>query len=183
MMKQTLKVASIALLGLLTTTAMAQQKPPRLVVYKFFDDQYRQGGFDYAYGGSSKGVTITKDGGYKSKSALNIKLDPSEYSGASICLYNEFFDLNKYMLDSKIEFMIKGKKGGESVKVGLLDDEVGDGKKTQVVLPMNKYIEGGAITTDWKKVSIPLVDFPDRGLLVAGSAPLARISAAISPAL
>ena len=164
MMKQTLKVASVFLLGMAVTAAMAQQKPPRLVVYKFFDEQYRQGGFDYAYGGTSKGVTITKEGGYKSKAALNIKLDPKEYSGASICLYNEFFDLNKYMLDSKIEFMIKGKKGGETVKVGLLDDEVGDGKKTQVVLPMNKYIEGGAITTDWKKVSIPLVDFPDRGL-------------------
>ena len=79
-------------------------------------------------------------------------------------MYNETFDLNKFMLDSKLEFMIKGKKGGEAVKVGLLDEEVSDGKKTQVVLPMNKYIQGGAVTTDWKKVSIPLVDFPDRGL-------------------
>ena len=163
MIKQTLKVASVILLGV-SVAAMAQPKKPKTVVYKFFDEQYRPGGFDYAYGGKSKGVTITKDGGYKSKAALNIKLDPKEYSGASICLYNEFFDLNKYMLDSKVEFMIKGKKGGEAVKVGLLDEEVSDGKKTQVVLPMNKYIEGGAVTTDWKKVSIPLVDFPDRGL-------------------
>ena len=163
MIKQTLKVASVILLGV-SVAAMAQPKKPKTVVYKFFDEQYRPGGFDYSYGGSSKGVTITKDGGYKSKAALNIKLDPKEYSGASICLYNEFFDLNKYMLDSKVEFMIKGKHGGEAVKVGLLDEEVSDGKKTQVVLPMNKYIEGGAVTTDWKKVSIPLVDFPDRGL-------------------
>ena len=163
MIKQTLKVASVILLGV-SVAAMAQPKKPKTVVYKFFDEQYRPGGFDYSYGGTSKGVTITKDGGYKSKAALNIKLDPKEYSGASICLYNEFFDLNKYMLDSKVEFMIKGKKGGEAVKVGLLDEEVSDGKKTQVVLPMNKYIEGGAVTTDWKKVSIPLVDFPDRGL-------------------
>ena len=163
MIKQTLKVASVILLGA-SVAAMAQPKKPKTVVYKFFDEQYRPGGFDYAYGGSSKGITITKDGGYKSKAALNIKLDPKEYSGASVCLYNEFFDLNKYMLDSKVEFMIKGKKGGEAVKIGLLDEEVSDGKKTQVVLPMNKYIEGGAVTTDWKKVSIPLVDFPDRGL-------------------
>ena len=163
MIKQTLKVASVILLGV-SVAAMAQPKKPKTVVYKFFDEQYRPGGFDYSYGGTSKGVTITKDGGYKSKAALNIKLDPKEYSGASICLYNEFFDLNKYMLDSKVEFMIKGKHGGEAVKVGLLDEEVSDGKKTQVVLPMNKYIEGGAVTTDWKKVSIPLVDFPDRGL-------------------
>ena len=163
MMKQTMKVAAIAAMGM-AVAVMAQPKQPKTVVYKFFDEQYRQGGFDYAYGGSSKGVTITKDGGYKSKAALNIKLDPKEYSGASICLYNEFFDLNKFMLDSKVEFMIKGKNGGENVKIGLLDEEVSDGKKTQVVLPMNKYIQGGAVTKDWKKVSIPLVDFPDRGL-------------------
>ena len=163
MIKQSLKVASVILLGV-SVAAMAQPKKPKTVVYKFFDEQYRQGGFDYAYGGKSKGITITKDGGYKSKAALHINLDPREYSGASICLYNEFFDLNKYMLDSKVEFMIKGKEGGENVKIGLLDEEVSDGKKTQVVLPMNKYIEGGAVTKDWKKVSIPLVDFPDRGL-------------------
>ena len=162
-MMKSLKVASIALLGL-AAVSMAQPKQPKAVVYKFFDEQYRQGGYDYSYGGTSKGVTITKDGGYKSKAALNIKLDPKEYSGASICLYNEFFDLNKYMLDSRIEFMIKGKNGGENVKIGLLDEEVSDGKKTQVVLPMNKYIQGGAVTKDWKKVVIPLVDFPDRGL-------------------
>lgn len=162
-MIKSLKVASIALLGL-AAVSMAQPKQPKAVVYKFFDEQYRQGGYDYSYGGTSKGVTITKDGGYKSKAALNIKLDPKEYSGASICLYNEFFDLNKYMLDSRIEFMIKGKNGGENVKIGLLDEEVSDGKKTQVVLPMNKYIQGGAVTKDWKKVVIPLVDFPDRGL-------------------
>ena len=163
MMKQTMKVAAIAAMGM-AVAVMAQPKQPKTVVYKFFDEQYRQGGFDYSYGGTSKGVTITKDGGYKSKAALNIKLDPKEYSGASICLYNEFFDLNKFMLDSKVEFMIKGKNGGENVKIGLLDEEVSDGKKTQVVLPMNKYIQGGAVTKDWKKVSIPLVDFPDRGL-------------------
>lgn len=164
MIKQTLKTAGVFLLGLTATAAMAQQKPPRLVVYKFFDEQYRQGGFDYSYGGKSKGVTITKDGGYKSKAALHIQLDPSDYSGSSICLYNETFDLNKYMLDSKLEFYIKGKEGGEQLKIGLLDEEVSDGKKTQVTLPINKYIQGGGVTKDWKKVSIPLVDFPDRGL-------------------
>lgn len=163
MKHQFLKATSLLFLGLATTAAMAQ-RPPRIVVYKMFDDQYRQGGFDYTYGGNGGTVTITKEGGYKSKSALDIKLDPTDYSGASICLYNETFDLTKYMLDSKLEFMIKGKNGGEQMKVGFLDEEVSDGKKTQVTLPMNKYIDGGAVTTDWKKVSIPLVDFPDRGL-------------------
>lgn len=161
MIKQMFKVASIILLGMAVTTTMAQPRPPRLVVYKFFDEQYRQGGFDYAYGGKSKGVTITKEGGYKSKAAVQINLDPKDYSGASICLYNEVFDLSKYMLDSKLEFYIKGKNGGEQLLIGLLDEEVSDGKKTQVKMSLNKYVQ---ITKDWQKVSIPLVDFPDRGL-------------------
>lgn len=161
MIKQMFKVASIVLLGMAVTTTMAQPRPPRLVVYKFFDEQYRQGGYDYAYGGKSKGVTITKKGGYKSKAALQINLDPKDYSGASICLYNETFDLSKYMLDSKLEFYIKGTKGGEQLLIGLLDEEVSDGKKTQVKMSLNKYVQ---ITKDWQKVSIPLVDFPDRGL-------------------
>lgn len=161
MIKQMFKVASIVLLGMAVTTTMAQPRPPRLVVYKFFDEQYRQGGFDYAYGGKSKGVTITKEGGYKSKAAVQINLDPKDYSGASICLYNEVFDLSKYMLDSKLEFYIKGKNGGEQLLIGLLDEEVSDGKKTQVKMSLNKYVQ---ITKDWQKVSIPLVDFPDRGL-------------------
>lgn len=161
MIKQMFKVASIILLGMAVTTTMAQPRPPRLVVYKFFDEQYRQGGYDYAYGGKSKGVTITKAGGYKSKAAVQINLDPKDYSGASICLYNEVFDLSKYMLDSKLEFYIKGKVGGEQLLIGLLDEEVSDGKKTQVKMSLNKYVQ---ITKDWQKVSIPLVDFPDRGL-------------------
>lgn len=161
MIKQMFKVASIVLLGMAVTTTMAQPRPPRLVVYKFFDEQYRQGGYDYAYGGKSKGVTITKAGGYKSKAAVQINLDPKDYSGASICLYNETFDLSKYMLDSKLEFYIKGTKGGEQLLIGLLDEEVSDGKKTQVKMSLNKYVQ---ITKDWQKVSIPLVDFPDRGL-------------------
>lgn len=161
MIKQMFKVASIVLLGMAVTTTMAQPRPPRLVVYKFFDEQYRQGGYDYAYGGKSKGITITKEGGYKSKAAVQINLDPKDYSGASICLYNETFDLSKYMLDSKLEFYIKGTKGGEQLLIGLLDEEVSDGKKTQVKMSLNKYVQ---ITKDWQKVSIPLVDFPDRGL-------------------
>ncbi len=161
MIKQMFKVASIVLLGMAVTTTMAQPRPPRLVVYKFFDEQYRQGGYDYAYGGKSKGVTITKEGGYKSKAAVQINLDPKDYSGASLCLYNESFDLSKYMLDSKLEFYIKGKNGGEQLLIGLLDEEVSDGKKTQVKMSLNKYVQ---ITNDWQKVSIPLIDFPDRGL-------------------
>ncbi len=144
----------------LATVALAQ-RPSRIVVYKFFDEAYRQGGFDYSYGGKGSAVALDKTSGFKSNSSLKITLDPSDYSGSSICLYNETFDLSKYLLDGAVEFYIKGANGGEQAIFGLLDDEVSDGKKTQVKLSLNKYVQ---ITKDWQLVKIPLADFPDRGL-------------------
>jgi hypothetical protein len=160
MIRNILKGSAMLLLGASVTATMAQ-RPPRLVVAKFFDDQYRQGGFDYSYGGTGSKVTVTKDGGYKSPSALQVNLDPNDYSGASICLYNESFDLSKYQLDAAVEFMIKGANGGEQLWFGLLDEEKSDEKKVQVKLPLNKYVQ---VSTDWQKVVIPLADFPERGL-------------------
>jgi hypothetical protein len=144
----------------LSVATFAAPKPPRIVVAKFFDDKYRQGGFDYTYPPTTK-IEITKDGGFNSPSALKISLDNSDYSGAAVCLYNEFFDLSKVQLDGAVEFMIKGATGGEQIKFGLLDEEVSDSKKTQVVVSLNPYVQ---ITTEWQKVVIPLADFPERGL-------------------
>ena len=128
MIKQTLKVASVILLGA-SVAAMAQPKPPRVVPYKFFNEEMPEGGDTYAYGGKSKGFSIDAKNGFKSKAALNLKLDPSEYSGAQICLKNDFFfDMDKVMLDGKLEFMVKGKKGGEALIVGLLDEKNSDCK-------------------------------------------------------
>jgi hypothetical protein len=160
MIRNILKGSALFLLGAAVTVAMAQ-RPPRLVVYKFFDDQYRQGGFDYSYGGSGSRLAIAKGEGYKSNAALKIVLDPNDHSGASVCLYNETFDLAKYQLEAAIEFMIKGTTGGEQLWFGLLDEEKSDEKKVQVKLPLNKYVQ---VSTDWQKVVIPLADFPDRGL-------------------
>jgi hypothetical protein len=140
----------------LSVATFAAPKPPRIVVAKFFDDKYRQGGFDYTYPPTTK-IEITKDGGFNSPSALKISLDNSDYSGAAVCLYNEFFDLSKVQLDGAVEFMIKGATGGEQIKFGLLDEEVSDSKKTQVVVSLNPYVQ---ITTEWQKVVIPLADFP-----------------------
>ncbi|MCL2260125.1 MAG: hypothetical protein FWC15_02075 [Fibromonadales bacterium] len=151
---------SLFLILALAIVAFAQ-RPSRIVVYKFFDEQYRQGGFDYSYGGKGSGVALDKTQGYKSAASLKITLDPTDYSGASVCLYNEVFDLSKYLLDGAVEFYIKGANGGEQVIFGLLDDEVSDGKKTQVKLPLNKYVQ---VTKDWQLVKIPLADFPERGL-------------------
>ncbi len=45
----------------------------------------------------------------------------------------------------------------------MADDDVHDGVKTFVNLAINKYVEGGAISKEWRKVSVPLVDFPENG--------------------
>ncbi len=145
----------------LATVAFAQRQQGRTPVYKFFDEQYRQGGFDYSYGGKGSTVALDKAQGFKSNVSLKISLDPNDYSGASICLNNEVFDLSKYLLDGAVEFDIKGAVGGEQALFGFLDEKVSDGKETQVKLSLNKYVQ---ITKDWQHVKIPLADFPDRGL-------------------
>jgi len=145
----------------MSVATFAAPKPPRIVVAKFFDGAYRQGGFDYTYGGTGSKVDIAKGEGHTSPAGLRVSLDPTDYSGASICLYNETMDLSKVLLDGSIEFWIKGAKGGEQAVFGLLDEEVTDGKKTQVKLSLNKYVQ---ISTEWQKVVIPLADFPERGL-------------------
>ena len=137
----------------------AGTRQTRIVVYKFFDGKYRTGGFDYSYGGKSK-VEIDKTQIYKSNASLKINLDPNDYSGSSISLYNEYFDFSKILLDGAVEFDIKGANGGEQAMFGFLDDD-GKGKKTQSNLALNKY---GQISKDWQHVKIPLADFPDRGM-------------------
>ncbi|GHV14529.1 hypothetical protein AGMMS49938_10830 [Fibrobacterales bacterium] len=155
-----LRKSALFLFLALATVAMAQ-RPSRLVVYKFFDEQYRTGGFDYSYGGKGSAAAIDKSQGFKSNTSIKITLDPNDYSGSSICLYNESFDFSKYLLDGAIEFDIKGAVGGEQAVFGLIDEEASDQKKTQVKLSLNKYVQ---ITKDWQHVKIPLTDFPDRGL-------------------
>ncbi|MDR1812307.1 MAG: hypothetical protein LBQ87_05735, partial [Candidatus Fibromonas sp.] len=145
----------------LATVAFAQRQPGLLPVGTFFEEQYRQGGFDYSYGGEGSAVALDKTQGFKSNASLKITLDPNDYSGSSVCLYNETFDLSNHLLDGAVEFDIKGANGGEQALFGLLDEEISDGKKTQVKLSLNKYVQ---ITKDWQHVKIPLADFPDRGL-------------------
>lgn len=145
----------------LSVATFAAPKPPRIVVGKFFDDKYRPGGFDYTYPPKAK-IELTKSGGFNnSASAIQIFLPSEDYAGASICLYNETFDLSSSMLDGAVEFYIKGVKGGEQLKFGLIDEEVSDAKKTQVAVSLNPYVQ---VSNDWQKVVIPLADFPERGL-------------------
>ena len=150
---------SLFLFLALATVAFAQ-RPSRIVVNKFFEGQYRQGGFDYSYGGKGSTVAIDKTQAYKGAASLKITLDPNDYSGSSICLHNETFDLSKVLLDGAVEFWIKGANGGEQASFGFLDTD-GKGKKTQSKLTLNRYVQ---ITKDWQLVKIPLADFPERGM-------------------
>jgi alpha-L-arabinofuranosidase len=148
---------------LLLATAVSAQRGGKIVLYKFFDEKYRQGGYDYTYPPAAK-IGFDNTTGYKSKTSLKVQLVNSDYSGASVCLNNEVFDLSAHRWSSTLEFMIKGEKGGEQILIGLIDEKLSDDKQTQTKLTINRYVEGGSITTDWKRVAIPIADFIDRGL-------------------
>jgi hypothetical protein len=162
-MKRLSVFLSLLVLMLMISTTFAQRGGGKIVLYKLFEEEYRQGGYDYVYPPASK-VAIDKNVGYKSAKSLQFKLVGSDYSGVSICLYNEVFDLAAHRWSSTLEFMVKGAQGGEQVIIGLLDEDKSDDKKTQVKLPINKYIQDGVITTDWKQVQIPISEFIDRGM-------------------
>lgn len=163
-MKTTSKILLMALLVAIGFSSSYAQRGGKAVLFKFFDEKYTQGGFDYTYNTKATKIAFDKKDGYKSKTSLSIQLDAKEYSGASICLKTKYFNAEKYRWASALEFMIKGAKGGEIIKVGILDEEETDGKKTQVALTLNKYIKGSGITTKWQKVSIPLSEFSSRGM-------------------
>ena len=125
------------------------------VVYRFFDEQYTPGGYDYVYPEQSK-MDIPERSGKNGEVALYVDLVPNDYSGGAVCLYNMLYDLTSYLESGALQFWIKGANGGEIATAGLSDDENTDGKKTVVRLPINKY---GGITTEWTQISIPLADF------------------------
>jgi len=161
-------------LGLLFSACSLQIKPlpkpksaevevkkvdPR-VVYRFFDDDFSPGGYQYTYPDASK-IFIPEESGHESDVALEFNLLANDYSGGSVCLYNLLYDMDPYYSRGALQFWVKGSRGGEIGWAALVDDENRDGKKTVVRLPINNY---GGISKDWKLVSIPLADFGRRGV-------------------
>lgn len=130
------------------------------VVYKFFDEAYVSGGFDYVYPDESK-VFIPEESGKNGEVALQFDLVANDFSGGSVCLWNLLYDMRPYYAAGALEFWVKGKNGGEIAWAALVDDENTDGKKSVVRLPINNY---GGITNEWTKISIPLADFGQRGV-------------------
>ncbi len=144
-----------------TADAKADKKTldPR-VVYRFFDDDFVSGGYSYIYPDESK-VFIPEESGHESEVSLQFDLKADDYSGGSVCLYNLLYDVRAYLSKGALQFWVKGNQGGEKAWIALVDDENRDGIKTVVRLPLSQYTK---ITTEWQLVSIPLVDFGNRGV-------------------
>ena len=130
------------------------------VVFRFFDEDFVAGGYQYVYPEASR-VFIPEESGHESEVALQFDLVPADYSGGAVCLYNLLYDMTPYYATGALEFWIKGNEGGEIAQVALADDEKSDGKKTVVRVPLNNY---GGITKEWRHVSIPLADLGKRGV-------------------
>ncbi len=130
------------------------------LVYRFFDEAFVSGGYEYAYPDESR-VFIPEESGKNGEVSLQFDLVADDYSGGSVCLYNLLYDLHPYLTTGALAFWIKGAQGGEVAWVALVDDENSDGKKTVTRLPLSSY---GGITNEWTRITIPLVDFGARGV-------------------
>jgi len=84
-------------------------------------------------------------------------------SGGFIILKNH--DISRW---DRLSFWIKGDVGGEEYSVGLKDsvaDRLGNPlQATEVKLPVAKYHPGGAISSEWAGVVIPLREFAEKGV-------------------
>lgn len=134
-------------------------RDPRLV-FRFFDEDFVAGGYQYTYPDAAK-VMIPEESGHESEVSLQFDLEAGDFSGGSVCLYNLLYDVNAYYATGALQFWIKGARGGEIAWVGLVDDETRDGKKTVVRLPLNDF---GGITNEWRLVSVPLSKFGRKGV-------------------
>ena len=132
------------------------------VVYKFFDEDFVSGGYQYIYPEASKVEISENEANVKNgEASLQFDLVADDFSGGAVCLYNLLYDLTPYYATGALQFWVKGAKGGEKATIGLVDDENNNGKKTVVRLDINKY---GGIKNEWTLISVPLADFGKRGV-------------------
>lgn len=126
----------------------------------FFDDLYAAHGFNYAYPPTSE-VSVSRDTVKVGHLALQFDLDPTEFSGGSVCLKDKTFNLKPYLNKGALQFWIKGAAGDEKAWVALVDEEESDTTKTVVRVDISWF---GKISTDWSFISIPLEHFGERGV-------------------
>ena len=127
--------------------------------FVFFEEDFVAGGYSYVYGGNTR-VFIPEESGHDGDVAVCFELDPADYSGGAVVLYGTEYDLKNVFPTGALEFWIKGESGGEKGYIGLADNEMVDGFKTEVLVDFDKY---GGIKPYWTHMSIPLADFGRRG--------------------
>jgi len=132
------------------------------VVYKWFDEDYMPGGFNYFYPKKSSMKSIVGEGAQGSGSFLQIELDANDYSGGAVCLYNMKYDLRPYYNTGVLRFWVKSSTGKEVFQASLSDDDANDGFKTITKVWLDKYAK--MKKGEWVKVEIPLRDFGPRGV-------------------
>ena len=122
-----------------------RKEPSGVVARKSKDVYYGDSGnsLELSYKKESEGGSDEKGGwcGYYSV----IKQGPRKYFDASAYTY--------------LTFQLKGKKGGESFKIGVADEswyQLEDSMKSEKV---DFYLEEIKVTTEWQKAKIPLADF------------------------
>lgn len=135
-------------------------------VANVYDDNIgKDGRYVYAYPENSSSIREVTDERYSGKGALKIVLDTKVYSGAAIGNYPPA-ELKAFKETGRLEFWVKGAKGGELFQIILVDSGDADGTKAEVRVPVAKFAK---ITTNWQKVSIPLSSFGDEGVWWDGS--------------
>jgi hypothetical protein len=127
--------------------------------FVFFEENFVAGGYEYVYGGNTR-VFIPEESGHDGDVAVCFELDPADYSGGAIVLYGTEYDLTNVFPTGALEFWVKGASGGEKGFIGLADNEMVDGIKTEILVDFDKY---GGIKPYWTHMSIPLADFGRRG--------------------
>jgi len=125
----------------------------------FFEEDFVAGGYSYVYGGNTR-VFIPEESGHTGDVSVVFELDPADYSGGAVVLYGTEYDLTDVFPTGALEFWIKGELGGEIGEIGLADNEMIDGIKTEVTVDFNRY---GGIKPYWTHMSIPLADLGRRG--------------------
>ncbi|MEN9355383.1 MAG: hypothetical protein RL318_2708, partial [Fibrobacterota bacterium] len=107
--------------------------------------------YGYGYGGRTKAETSAKTG------EITIHADDKQWSGWTFGIPAQ--DLAAIRSTGALHFEVKGAKGGERFRIGLLDGSNPD-HKTQTRVDGWGY---GDVRKEWSSVMVPLADFPTQG--------------------
>ncbi|MDD5644703.1 MAG: carbohydrate binding domain-containing protein [bacterium] len=132
-------------------TACAQAKD----VAVFFDGDIdaAMGMYVYVFPENSASFDVVEEDG---KSVLKSVLDVNTWSGLAFGKY-PLLNVSKDVPGAVLEIKIKGRKGGEKVRISVLDAEDSDGKKVEV----SKILS--PLKADWDVLRVRLTEFPVDG--------------------